>query len=120
MEEKVAFITNNKKDFGEGPYIAKDLQEEISNKERLIVYGDLEAFNETHIIPKLILWGVFYDLALNCFDLFLDSFFNYLFLLCVVCSFFMGTFPGLYQTKVKKQRKWLQMTFYSPTNSLAI
>lgn len=40
-EDRVAFITNNSKDFGEGPHIDEGLAEDVSNKQNLRVYKSL-------------------------------------------------------------------------------
>ncbi len=52
-EHQVAFITNNIKDFGGGPYIGEDLAQEIRNKNRLKIFRSLKQFNDEYIIPKL-------------------------------------------------------------------
>jgi len=52
-EHQVAFITNNIKDFGEGPYIDDDLAQEILNKHRLKIFRSLKQFNDEYILPKL-------------------------------------------------------------------
>lgn len=52
-EHQVAFITNNIKDFGEGPYIDDDLGQEILNKHRLKIFRSLKQFNDECILPKL-------------------------------------------------------------------
>jgi len=53
-DNQVAFITNNPKDFGEGPHIDDDLAGEISNKRYLRVYRSLKDFNDNMITPKLL------------------------------------------------------------------
>jgi predicted nucleic acid-binding protein len=52
-EYQVAFITNNPKDFGEGPYIDKALAEEVLNKQSLKIFQSLKHFNDELIVPKL-------------------------------------------------------------------
>jgi len=52
-EHQIAFITNNIKDFGEGPYIDDDLAHEILHKHRVKIFRSLMQFNDEYILPKL-------------------------------------------------------------------
>lgn len=52
-ENQIAFITNNSKDFGEGPHVDKELAEEMHNNRRLKVYNSLKMLNDELIVPKL-------------------------------------------------------------------
>jgi predicted nucleic acid-binding protein len=51
--ERVVFVTNNPKDFGEGPLVDPELRQEIKNLEHLKLIRSLREFNETFIIPRL-------------------------------------------------------------------
>ncbi len=50
-EDDVAFITNNKKDFGEGPEIDATFHAEILDPSRITIYKNLKDFNEKKILP---------------------------------------------------------------------
>lgn len=52
-DERLVFVTNNPKDFGKGPLIDTDLQDEIRNVHRLKIYCSLKQFNDEIIVPKL-------------------------------------------------------------------
>lgn len=51
--ERVAFITNNPRDFGEGPLVHPDLQSEITNPTNLQLFRSLSDFNEQFVRPRL-------------------------------------------------------------------
>lgn len=51
--ERVILITNNPKDFGEGPHIDPELQKDLTNPDHLKIFRSLREFNETFVIPRL-------------------------------------------------------------------
>lgn len=51
--ERIVFITNNPRDFGEGPIVDTDLQDEIRNADRLKICRSLKYFNDEFVVPKL-------------------------------------------------------------------
>ena len=51
--ERVAFVTGNTRDFGDGPLVAEDLRGEILNPDRLELIPGLRAFNHKFVIPRL-------------------------------------------------------------------
>lgn len=52
-------------------------------------------------VPKIVIWGVFYNIIFVCFFPIWASIEN-LFWICIVTSFVFGIFPGLYQIKIKR------------------
>lgn len=51
--ERVIFLTNNPKDFGEGPLVDAELQPEILNPAHLQLIRSLREFNESFVTPRL-------------------------------------------------------------------
>lgn len=51
--ERVILITNNPKDFGEGPHVDPELQRDLTNPDHLKLFRSLREFNETFILPRL-------------------------------------------------------------------
>lgn len=51
--ERVVFVTNNPKDFGEGPLVDADLQKDMLNPTNLTVVRSIREFNERYILPNL-------------------------------------------------------------------
>lgn len=51
--ERVIFLTNNPKDFGEGPLVDPELQPEIINPDHLRLIRSLREFNEEFVTPRL-------------------------------------------------------------------
>ena len=51
--ERVAFVTGNVRDFGEGPELDPDLSQDIMNPHRFRLFRSLKLFNEEHILPRL-------------------------------------------------------------------
>ncbi len=51
--ERIIFITNNPKDFGEGPLVDPDLRPDILNPQDVTLYRGVRDFNEALIIPRL-------------------------------------------------------------------
>jgi predicted nucleic acid-binding protein len=51
--ERIVFLTNNPKDFGEGPLVDLDLQPDIINPQHLQLIRSVREFNETFIHPRL-------------------------------------------------------------------
>lgn len=51
--ERVVLITNNPKDFGEGPHIDPELQKDLTNPNHLKLFRSLREFNETFVLPRL-------------------------------------------------------------------
>lgn len=52
-------------------------------------------------VPKIVVWGVFYNIIFVCFYPIWSSI-ESVFWICIVTSFFFGIFPGLYQIKLKR------------------
>ncbi len=51
--ERVAFITANSRDFGEGPGLHADFAEDLVNKNAIRIFRSLKAFNDEHVVPRL-------------------------------------------------------------------
>lgn len=51
--ERVVLITNNPKDFGEGPQVDPELQKDLINPDHLKLFRSLREFNEAFILPRL-------------------------------------------------------------------
>ncbi len=51
--ERVILITNNPKDFGEGPHVDPELQKDLTNPDHLKLFRSLREFNETFVLPRL-------------------------------------------------------------------
>lgn len=51
--ERVVLITNNPKDFGEGPHVDPELQKDLTNPNHLKLFRSLREFNETFVLPRL-------------------------------------------------------------------
>ena len=51
--ERVILITNNPKDFGEGPQVDPELQKDLTNPYHLKLFRSLREFNEAFILPRL-------------------------------------------------------------------
>lgn len=51
--ERVVLITNNPKDFGEGPHVDPELQKDLTNPDHLKLFRSLRGFNETFVLPRL-------------------------------------------------------------------
>jgi len=51
--ERLVFITNNTRDFGEGPLVDPDFHSDFLNPSRLSLYKNLKDFNDKVIIPRL-------------------------------------------------------------------
>ena len=50
---RAVFVTDNSRDFGEGPEIHDELGEDITNPNRLILVNSIRAFNDEFITPLL-------------------------------------------------------------------
>jgi NADH-quinone oxidoreductase subunit N len=53
-------------------------------------------------VPKIVLWGVSYQLIVNVFNVFFFNYISNYLVFCVAASFLLGIFPGLYQIKIKR------------------
>lgn len=51
--ERVVFVSNNTKDFGDGPSVHPDLHKDLMNPHRVKLVRSLAAVNEQLIVPKL-------------------------------------------------------------------
>lgn len=51
--ERIVLITNNPKDFGEGPHVDPDLQKDLTNPDHLKLFRSLREFNEVFVLPRL-------------------------------------------------------------------
>lgn len=51
--ERVILITNNPKDFGEGPHVDPELQKDLTNPDHLKLFRSLREFNEIFVLPRL-------------------------------------------------------------------
>lgn len=53
-------------------------------------------------VPKVALWGVSFNLIMGPFYPFFIGYTSYLLCVCIIASFVLGIFPGLYQVKIKR------------------
>lgn len=51
--ELAAFITNNTRDFGEGPDLEPDLAQDVMNPSQFKIIRSLTAFNDEFVVPRL-------------------------------------------------------------------
>lgn len=51
--ERIVLVTNNRKDFGEGPLVDVDLQTDILNPSHVKLFSGLRQLNDALVVPKL-------------------------------------------------------------------
>jgi predicted nucleic acid-binding protein len=51
--EEIVFITNNVKDFGQGPYLPEEFSDKKTNNKNIKICVSISKFNEEYIFPRL-------------------------------------------------------------------